>query len=272
MTMISYAQEGEDVLLQRAFPAGHAGFYIDVGASDPVFFSVTKHFYDRGWRGINIEPIPEVSRALRAQRPRDVNLNVGLSNREGRLTFYECPSVPSWSTFLDRRAVEIREHGLALRGYDVPVTTLAGVCERYAGGTIDFLKVDVEGFEREVLEGADWRRWRPRILLIENSWPGSWEHILLDAAYLLANHTEINRCYVREEDRDLLPSLLQPVNTGDDYVAHRHVLVLRQMAERLARGEDFGPHTLRVALWLHRAAARHPRLASAVRTILRAAG
>src|SRR5262249_29692062 len=99
-----------------------------------------------------------------------------------------------------------------------------------------------------------------------------WEQILLGAGYLLANHSEINRCYVREEDRDLLPLLLPPVNTGDDYVAHRHVKVLRQMAERLARGEDFGPNTLRAALWLHRAAARSPRLASAFRTVLRAAG
>src|SRR5262249_2326252 len=163
--------------------------------------SVTKHFYDRGWRGVNVEPVPAVFERLSADRPRDHNLNAGLSNREGRLTFYECPEVTGWSTFLDKKAAVLRAEGVEGRERDVPVTTLARVCERYAPGPIDFLKVDVEGFEREVLEGADWGRWRPTVLLIENSWPGSWEHVLTGADYLLANVTEVNRCYVRREDR-----------------------------------------------------------------------
>ena len=156
------AQWGEDRKLVELLGDKAAGFYIDVGAWDPSYESVTKHFYDKGWRGINIEPVPGVFNRLCADRPRDVNLNVGLSNRAGRLTFYECPTVPSWSTSLDKRAAAIRADGLMLREHDVPVTTLTGVCGEHVTGPVDFLKIDVEGFEREVLEGADWGRWRPR--------------------------------------------------------------------------------------------------------------
>src|SRR5262245_21135095 len=92
--MISYAQNGEDVLLERLFRDVPVGTYIDVGANDPVDFSVTKHFYDRGWRGINIEPGPQAFARLCAQRPRDLNLNLGLAEVEGAACFYELPHQP----------------------------------------------------------------------------------------------------------------------------------------------------------------------------------
>ena len=80
--MISYSQNREDVLLNRLFPERSSGFYIDVGACYPVIHSVTKLFYDRGWRGINIEPLPSLSAVLTNDRPRDINLRMGLSNCE----------------------------------------------------------------------------------------------------------------------------------------------------------------------------------------------
>ena len=272
MTMISYGQDGEDVLLQRAFPERFDGFYIDVGANDPLLHSVTKHFSNRGWRGINIEPVPSLHERLRADRPRDVNLNAGLSDREGRVTFHECESEPSWSTFSPEVAAVLRKRGCDLLERDVAVTTLAGVCDRYADAPIDFLKIDVEGFEREVIEGADWGRWRPRVVLVENSWPESWEPLLLGADYLPALRTELNRCYVRAEDRHLLGRLSEPLGRGDDFVRHRHARLVRDLNDWLARGEDFGPKALKVACRLHRAAVRHPRLASVCRSLLGLAG
>src|SRR5262249_31332093 len=98
MSMVSYAQNAEDVLLNRLFPDG-VGFYIDVGAHDPVHLSVTKHFYDRGWSGINLEPEPVGFAKLCDQRPRDINLNVGVSDHDGAMTFYEAPGATGWSTF-----------------------------------------------------------------------------------------------------------------------------------------------------------------------------
>src|SRR4051812_41620263 len=98
MKFLSYAQNAEDVLLRRAFPHDD-GFYIDAGANDPTFHSVTKALYDLGWSGVNIEPIPELHRRLGVDRPRDVNLWSGVSDQQGELTFFECPTRDGWSTF-----------------------------------------------------------------------------------------------------------------------------------------------------------------------------
>ena len=159
------------MILNRLFPETSSGFYIDVGACHPVLHSVTKLFYERGWHGINIEPIPGLSAMLAHDRQRDINLCVGLSNREETAAFYECPRSVEQSTFSQEQAEELRRQGLELIEHAIAVTTLARVCERYAPRTIDFLKVDVESYEREVLEGADWSHFRPRVVVVEATSP-----------------------------------------------------------------------------------------------------
>jgi hypothetical protein len=116
----------------------------------------------------------------------------------------------------------------------VPTLTLAELFEAHVDGTIDFLSVDVEGHELQVLSGGDWRRWRPRIVMVEATEPATvatasdtprflvpshepWEHILLEAGYLFAAFDGINRFYVRSEDADLAPILAVPVNILDGY-------------------------------------------------------
>jgi FkbM family methyltransferase len=224
MSMISYAQNREDVLLHRAFPTP-AGFYLDVGAADPVEYSVTKWFYDRGWSGINVEPQPGYFAALQADRPRDTNLNVGLSDRPGTVTLYEAPDRPGWSTMEPAVADGFLAQGIELVEREVAVLTLAEVCERYARGPIDFLKIDVEGFEPHVLRGADFARWRPRVVLVEATEVGrpvlnhdGWEPLLLDADYRFATFDGLNRYYVRAEDEDLVEKLRVPANVFDDFV------------------------------------------------------
>lgn len=273
MTMISYAQDHEDVLLARVFPDVFDGVYIDAGANDPVEMSVTKYFSERGWRGINVEPNPALCARLAAARPRDVNLNVGLSDRDGVLKFYECPAVHGWSTFSPVHAAHFRARGLALREYDVPVTTLAGVCARHGVERVEFLKIDVEGFEREVILGADWARWRPRVVLVENAEPERWEPLLFDAGYLRAAETAVNRYYVREEDRHLAAVLAEPVGAErDDFLYHNVAHAVRPLNERLARGEAITATTLGVACRLHRVVTRHPRLARACKAVFRRVG
>ena len=147
---------------------------------------------------------------LARDRVRDVNLPVGLSNREGTLLFYEVPGVAGFSTFSTERAEDLRRKGYSLIEHSIPVTTLARVCEQHAAPTIDFLKIDVEGHEREVLEGADWGRFRPRVVLVEATRPDTsipshddWEALLLAADYLFAFFDGLNRYYLRVEDREL---------------------------------------------------------------------
>ncbi len=229
---ISYAQNYEDILLSRVFREP-GGFYLDVGANHPVFHSVTKLFSDRGWTGINVEPSPIVFEALRAARPRDVNLNVGLSDRDATLTFYETNVYHGWSTFRPELAEHYRGIGVAMAERPVPVTTLARVCAEHVGDrTIDFLKIDAEGFEREVLLGADFGRWRPRVLLIENAWPEAWEPLMAGLDYRLAAFDGLNRFYVRGEDEALIPALATTVNVLDNFVPYEYVRLIRDLSAR----------------------------------------
>jgi FkbM family methyltransferase len=233
--LISYAYNHEDVLLRRVFGGVERGFYIDVGAFDPVEGSITKHFYDRGWSGINVEASPVAAAKFEAARPRDVTLVMGASDRPGELDFFEFAGRLSGLSTFERAEAEahVKAREAAYVKRRVPTTTLAEICERHAVGDISFLSVDVEGHELAVLRGADWRRWRPRVVVVEATRPmssepshESWEPVLLGADYLFATFDGLNRYYVRAEDRGDVEKLKTPVNIFDDYepyVHHRRV-------------------------------------------------
>jgi FkbM family methyltransferase len=283
MTMISYAQNHEDVLLRRLFAPDFTGFYIDVGANDPVGCSVTKHFYDRGWSGINVEP-GRIFERLREARRRDVNLNVALSDRPERALFYEYPSRPGDST-LSPEVAEANSRFRAPRVVrEVEVTTLAEVCAAHVGPRpVDFLSIDVEGHEARVIAGADWRRWRPRVVLVEATRPHTpqeadleWEPALLSHGYRFGLFDGLNRFYVRQEDADLLRLLKSPVCVFDDYVPYHHLLALHRagvptvpkLVESPAGVPGLGQPLLRLTRNFE---ARFPRLAGYLKPVVRAA-
>jgi FkbM family methyltransferase len=277
MPMISYAQNGEDVRLARVFGHQSQGFYIDIGACDPLLDSVTKHFYDRGWTGINIEPGAQAFGALAAARPRDRNLNVGLSDRTGLRTFYEAVDSLGMSSFNEDFVGGLRRDGYACVERPVAVRTLAEICAEEVGERpIDFLKIDVEGHEWAVIAGGDWRRWRPRVVIAEATIePERWEPILLEADFRFAAFDGLNRFYVRAEDRAWIERLAAPLSILDGYepyalvrmraerdAAHRECSALR---ERLMPFEDLGPASLAVARRLRQTAIRLPAVAAAIR-------
>jgi FkbM family methyltransferase len=278
MALISYAQNREDVLLYRALSGQAKGFYIDIGANDPQVCSITKCFYDMGWNGINIEPVREVFQRLAAERTRDINLNVGISNRRQTLPFYECVTESTLSTFSPALATWLstppRNFGFKER--HVPVMTLAEVCEHYVRQPIDFLSIDAELHEREVLEGQDWRRWRARIVVIEDgvstetgrTCHDQWEHYLLQADYRFAFFDGVNRFYVRKEDEALLPLLQVPVNSTDSFITADRISLAKELARRCGY-EDLGPLSLAIAYKLRDLARRHPRMSAAAKRLIR---
>ncbi|NML61167.1 FkbM family methyltransferase [Massilia sp. RP-1-19] len=227
MTFISYAQNFEDVLLWRALGHIKNGFYIDVGANDPVDHSVTKAFYDAGWNGINIEPLPAFHLEFTRQRPRDTNLAVAAGASDGSLTLFDVPSVNGWAS-PDRAVADAhRADGFDVAELTVPVRTLAGICANYVKGDIHFLKVDVEGFEGEVLRGMDFERWRPWVLVIEATMPNSrttnhetWEALVTNRRYRYAHFDGLNRYYVAEEHAELLDVLSIQPNVFDEFITH----------------------------------------------------
>jgi FkbM family methyltransferase len=166
--LISYAQCGEDMVLWRAFSEQDSGFYIDVGANHPYRDSVTKIFYDAGWHGINVEPVAEFYDALTVERDRDVNLCVAVSDRTGETAFHVNRSNPDLSTIESDVSTDRRERGDDVMEIVVPVLTLADIIEQYAPDRdIDFLKVDTEGHEKNVIIGNDWDRFRPKVVVLE---------------------------------------------------------------------------------------------------------
>jgi hypothetical protein len=87
--MVPYASNREDVVLRRVFAGQETGFFIDIGAGHPVYASNSKYFSDRGWSGVNVEPIPSQAELFRPLRPRDVTVCAGISDRVGEMTFRE---------------------------------------------------------------------------------------------------------------------------------------------------------------------------------------
>ncbi|HIB94217.1 MAG TPA: SAM-dependent methyltransferase, partial [Candidatus Lambdaproteobacteria bacterium] len=101
-----FSQEGEDVILRRIFEDQKNGFYIDIGAHHPKRFSNTYYFYDRGWEGINIDATPGSMKIFQKFRPRDINLEIAISEKEQQLTYFMFnePALNSFSKSLsDKR-------------------------------------------------------------------------------------------------------------------------------------------------------------------------
>lgn len=166
----SYARGGEDIILSGVFGDRAAGFFVDVGAHHPQRFSKTYLFYKRGWRGINIEPNSEVMYAFRARRPRDITLQLAVSDQPGRLAYYQFDE-PALNTFdgeLAKSRVETTPHQL-LGTAEVTVERLDRILTSHLpeGQAIEFLSIDAERLGLAVLRSNDWARFRPKCVLVE---------------------------------------------------------------------------------------------------------
>ncbi len=244
MSFISYAQNHEDVMLYRALREVKEGFYIDVGAQDPVIESVTKAFYERGWRGINIEPNEEYFHKLQDDRSRDVNLLTAVGREPGAIYFYEVAHTGLSTT----NAVYARAHaeaGYEVRPRNVACTTLDRICADCGVDTVHFLKIDVEGSERAVLEGFSFEAVRPWVVVIEATEANStrevyeeWEHLLVRRRYQFVYFDGLNRFYVAAEHSDLAGHFSCQPNPFDKYVSY-HLWWARGALEQLdARAKD----------------------------------
>ncbi len=167
----SFSSAGEDMILRHILGSDKmSGFYVDVGAFHPILFSNTYFFYLNGWRGINVEARPRSKELFDKMRPRDFNLEVGVSRERGSLTYYFIAEDSPMNSFSPDflRQIKMLEH--VHSEIPVPTLPLAEILDRHLppGQAIDFMSVDVEGHDFEVLESNDWKRFRPRIVVVED--------------------------------------------------------------------------------------------------------
>jgi len=203
---LSYAQDFEDYILHLLLYGAENGFYIDVGAYHSCLFSVTKYFYEKGWNGVNIEPQAQHFAELKQNRPRDINVNCGCGSKEEELEFYifegmstcdpETISSPEWC--LSKQKDSIKKKKMQVRKLTDILQEL-----KLQDKTINFLKIDVEGFDGEVLKGLDFSLIRPYLIVMEATIPGTdipcherWEYILTQNSYELIFSFGVDRYYI----------------------------------------------------------------------------
>jgi FkbM family methyltransferase len=248
---VSYAQNLEDVMLHRALHDVEQGFYIDAGAWHPELDSVTMAFYERGWHGINIEPSAHYFDLLQQARTRDINLKVALAAAIGSASFTEFPDT-GLSTLDTEIAERHADAGFGSTQTEVSTTTLREVVRQHIPSSqpVHFLKIDVEGYEAQVLEGNDWDSFRPWIIVIEATEPlkvkpsfKEWEPILKSANYIFAYQDGLNRFYVADEHKRLLDRFSSPPNVFDGYITAREVKERDDAAALRALLPDFKKKT-----------------------------
>ena len=211
----SYSQYQEDLILYILLYDIENGFYIDVGAFDPIKVSVTKAFYLRGWTGINIEPQPDKKDLFDKDRPKDINLQLAIGEKKGNIEFYINDQCSTYIKQYSRNANTM---------INVSMDTMSNICKNYVpkGRNVDFCKIDVEGGEKNVLLGYDFINYRPKVFCIESTVPLSyiptyelWENILIQNNYMFVYKRSVNRFYVDKN----FPELIERSKNISEYLS-----------------------------------------------------
>jgi FkbM family methyltransferase len=196
----SYSQEGEDRVLARLFEYQAVGTYVDIGAHHPRRFNNTFLLYQRGWSGLNVDPLPGTKARFDRARPRDINLECGVADQAGTLAFYEFAE-PALSTFSSQVVSHRLAEGQRLRReLQIPVLPLIDVVAPLSGREIDLLTVDVEGLDNVVLSGSALAELRPRVVCFEShlgglEQRGPVDEVLLSLGYVWFAATGLSRLY-----------------------------------------------------------------------------
>jgi len=223
MSFVSYAQNFEDVMLWRALKHVENGFYIDIGAQHPVVDSVSLAFYEHGWRGVHVEPTQQYSNLLRAARPDESVFQLAIGNQNKRLTFFEFEDT-GLSTADAEVARTHQANGFKCRETLVPFLSLDALLQQVGARDIHWLKVDVEGLEKEVLESWESSSSLPWIVVVESTRPRSqerthqnWEFLLFGKGYSYVYFDGLNQFYISPDHPELARAFDSPPNVFDEF-------------------------------------------------------
>lgn len=235
MALISYAQNFEDIMLWRALGHLDGGTYVDVGAQHPILDSVSRCFYENGWRGIHVEPTPMYAEMLRIARPDETVIQAAVGREAGLATIYEI-SGTGLSTGREDIASHHARQGHPTNKLQVPCITLATIFESLNDKPIHWLKIDVEGMEREVLEGWGQHLARPWVLAIESTYPGTrrateaeWLDLVTARGYREVWFDGLSRFFVADGHDDVAAAFDLPPNVFDGFAVTRDHLMASEL-------------------------------------------
>jgi len=224
--LTSYAQNFEDVILWRALKHIESGFYIDIGAQDPVIDSVSLAFYEKGWRGVHVEPAPQYASRLRSLRADEQVVEAAISNGKKEQSFFII-SDTGLSTGVRAIAENYKADGAVVKKIKVRSLRLSQLLDRYKSRDIHWLKIDVEGMEKSVIESWQPSRVRPWIVVVESTRPNSpeqsyqeWEVLVKSFGYKFAYFDGINRFYIHRKHLKLIHAFGAGPNYFDDYALY----------------------------------------------------
>ncbi len=210
-------------MLWRALAHVDRGTYVDIGAQDPIIDSISLAFYEHGWRGIHVEPAPAYAQLLREQRPDEEVIEAVVADREGLVSFFDFRGT-GLSTARPDIARKHQAAGYECRSLERTSVTLDQVLAKCGDRAIHWLKIDVEGFEREVLKGWTSRHSCPWIVVIESTEPltkdesaAIWESLLVERGYQHAYFDGLNRFYVAQKHHALMQYFRSPPNLFDRF-------------------------------------------------------
>ena len=166
---ISFSKSGDDIQLMKLINQSTHGVYVDVGCWHPVKASNTYYFYLRHWKGICIDPNPELKSLYDFYRKNDIFINSGIGNTSDALKYYmfDESSMNTFSNdFIDKNNLYSR----IINTIEIPLKPLSLILDEniLENERLDFFDIDVEGFDIEVLKTNNWDKYRPKIIVVES--------------------------------------------------------------------------------------------------------
>ena len=250
--MISFAQNQEDVVLSRLLGVVKDGTYIDVGAGHPRIHNVTYALYLAGWRGINVEPMAEEAELLRSERPEDVTFQVAAGATPGLVRLYVAPSENRGATTSDLTIADrYRTLGQVFNEVEVSVLPLDDIILTQDIHEVHVLKIDVEGAEEEVLQGFNFSRVKPWVLVIESTIPNStedasfrWEQNVLDKGYTMTLFDGLNKFFVRNDLGQIARMLSTPANVFDRWESRELAELREHLVDTTSYAQEYSSSLL----------------------------
>jgi FkbM family methyltransferase len=164
---LCYSQSGEDMILDTIFYNTQKGVYVDIGANNPYIQSNTHYFYKKGWRGFNIDALPGSMNKFKKVRGKDINIEAAISNESSDLTYYTFSS-SFYNTFEGKDIARLKTFSKLTGQIKIRTIKLSELFDSLKIKNIDFMSLDVEGLDLEVLKSNDWQKYRPKVLVVES--------------------------------------------------------------------------------------------------------